>query len=183
LHPDAIVLATGGTPARVNSPYIDGSRVLTAQEVLAGKAEARGRVVIADTMGDWVATGLALQLARGGNHVSLYMTGAQAGEAVPSFVRDEGCAQLFNAGVDVVPFMRLFGLEDATVYFEHILALKPVEVEGVDALITSFGAEADRKLEFELEGLGIDLHIIGDCLTPRTAEEAVLDALKVASKL
>ena len=33
-------------------------------------------------------------------------------------------------------------------------------------------------LEVELAGLGLELRMAGDCLTPRTAEEAVLEGMK-----
>ena len=35
----------------------------------------------------------------------------------------------------------------------------------------------------ELAGLDIEVHIAGDCLGPRTAEEAVFEGLKVATAL
>jgi hypothetical protein len=38
-------------------------------------------------------------------------------------------------------------------------------------------------LEDELAGLAVDMHVIGDCLTPRTAEEAVFEGLKAATIL
>ncbi len=38
-------------------------------------------------------------------------------------------------------------------------------------------------LEDQLQGVASEIHVIGDCLTPRSAEEAVFDALKVAVQL
>jgi hypothetical protein len=35
----------------------------------------------------------------------------------------------------------------------------------------------------ELESWGGEVHMIGDCLTPRTAEEAVFEGLKVAAEI
>jgi hypothetical protein len=56
-------------------------------------------------------------------------------------------------------------------------------LEGVDTLVTSYGQDRVAELEAELDGLEIDIHLIGDCATPRTAEEAVLEGLKVAAAL
>jgi len=56
-------------------------------------------------------------------------------------------------------------------------------LEGVDTLVTSYGQDRVAELETELDGLEIDIHLIGDCATPRTAEEAVLEGLKVATAL
>jgi hypothetical protein len=57
--------------------------------------------------------------------------------------------------------------------------MQPIVLEGVDTLVLSFGQQSNLSLEEELRDLELETHIIGDCLTPRTAEEAVLDGLKV----
>jgi hypothetical protein len=38
-------------------------------------------------------------------------------------------------------------------------------------------------LESDLQSLGLEMHLIGDCLSPRTAEEAVLEGFRVAVEL
>ncbi|WP_181182208.1 MULTISPECIES: hypothetical protein [unclassified Mesorhizobium] len=45
------------------------------------------------------------------------------------------------------------------------------------------GCESNRDLEVDLEDLGVEIHVFGDCLAPRASEEAVLEAMKVASSL
>ena len=54
-------------------------------------------------------------------------------------------------------------------------------MEEVDTLVLSQGHERVHGLADELDGTGIAVHIIGDALTPRSAEEAVLDGLKLAT--
>ena len=56
-------------------------------------------------------------------------------------------------------------------------------LEGVDTLVASLGHERVNELEDALEDWGGELHLIGDCLTPRTAEEAVFEGLKVAAEI
>jgi hypothetical protein len=56
-------------------------------------------------------------------------------------------------------------------------------LEGVDTVVLAFGQTANRSLEWELASCAIETHQIGDCLTPRTAEEAVLEGLRIGSKL
>lgn len=58
-----------------------------------------------------------------------------------------------------------------------------VEREARRSLVVHNGMIANIALEQQLAGMGIPIHPIGDCLTPRTAEEAVLDGLKVARML
>ena len=50
--------------------------------------------------------------------------------------------------------------------------------EGVDTLVTALGHEPVTELEQALGGYAGEVHLIGDCLSPRTAEEAVLEGLK-----
>jgi hypothetical protein len=58
-----------------------------------------------------------------------------------------------------------------------------VVCEGVDTLVTCLGHERVAELEAALDDLDIEVHMAGDCLAPRTAEEAVLEGLKVGSAL
>ena len=51
--------------------------------------------------------------------------------------------------------------------------------EGIDTLVLSQGHDRVAELETEFEGFAGEVHVIGDALTPRTAEEAVLEGLKV----
>ncbi|HJR22954.1 MAG TPA: hypothetical protein VJ822_15090, partial [Dongiaceae bacterium] len=60
---------------------------------------------------------------------------------------------------------------------------EPVIFEEVDTLVASLGHHRVAELEDELAGWSGEVHVIGDAQTPRTAEEAVLEGLKVAAAL
>ncbi len=55
--------------------------------------------------------------------------------------------------------------------------------EEIDTLVTNLGYDRVATLEDELAGIASEIHLIGDCLTPRTAEEAVLEGLRVGTAL
>ncbi len=55
--------------------------------------------------------------------------------------------------------------------------------EEVDTLVASLGHHRVAELEDELADWKGEVHVIGDAQTPRTAEEAVLEGLKVAAAL
>ena len=55
--------------------------------------------------------------------------------------------------------------------------------EDADTLVLAMGHEPRRDLAEALAGWPGELHQIGDCLAPRTAEEAVLEGLKVGAAL
>jgi hypothetical protein len=50
-------------------------------------------------------------------------------------------------------------------------------------LVTALGHSAETKLEKDLNAHRILHHIIGDCLSPRTVEEAVLEGLRIGANL
>lgn len=181
--PDAVVLATGATTRLPLPERIEGIDYVTANSVIDGSAKVGQRVLIADLTCDWVGIGTALQLAGNGHDVTLAVVGVQPGEAIPSYVRDKAAAQLFEANVKIINYARLYGADAGTVYLEHVSAMKPIIVNDIDTLVICHGGEADRRLEREIEGLPVQQLIAGDCMTPRTAEEAVLDGLKAAIAL
>lgn len=182
-QPDAIVIATGGRTVGLGDENLEGAHVVTADQVLSGQVQLGPRVVIADSRSDWTGVGLAEALAAQGHHVRLAVTTPQAGEFMPRSLRDGAMGRLFKARVEIIPYARLFGADAETAYFQHIMVQEAIVLDGVDSLVLCYGVEADRALELALEGLGVEKIIVGDCLTPRTAEEAVLDGLKAGMAL
>ncbi|MBS3649054.1 FAD-dependent oxidoreductase [Pseudaminobacter sp. 19-2017] len=176
---EAVVIATGGKPRR---PLIEGgedTHVVDAWQVLAGQANVGANVLIADWKADWIGLGVAEKLARDGCNVTLCVEGLFAGETIHGYVRDTMMANLHRLGVHVVAYARLYGADGSTIYMEHCASGEPIIFEGIETLVVSQGHDRVAELEAELEGFAGEVHVIGDALTPRTAEEAVLDGLKV----
>ena len=179
--PDRVIVATGAVARRPYFEGIDDAHVVTAWQVLKGEANIGGRVVIAEWKPDWIGMGVAEKLAREGRHVRLCVDGLMAGQSLPFYVRDEMVGRLHKLGVEIIPYARLFGADESTVYFQHAISGEPMLMEEVDTLVLSQGHERVNALADALVGTGVAVHIIGDALTPRSAEEAVLDGLKLAT--
>ena len=113
----------------------------------------------------------------------LTVCGLAAGQAVPNYVRDNAVGTLHSLGVEIVPYARLFGADGDSVYCQHVASGEPIVFEGVDTLVLCQGHIPDTDLAEDLADATVPVHVIGDCLAPRTAEEAVLEGLKVASLL
>jgi hypothetical protein len=58
-----------------------------------------------------------------------------------------------------------------------------VVLDSVDTLVLCTGHRAVTELADSLEDLPLDLRIIGDAASPRTAEEAVFEGLRVATEI
>ncbi|MGW5169879.1 oxidoreductase [Streptomyces nodosus] len=182
--PDAVVLATGARPRHPRLELIDDPVVLDAWSVIRGGEVPRGRIVVADWRGDWIGLGVALQLASRRRKVTLCVTGFAAGEHLQQYVRGAMLAQAVRARVEIVPNVRLYGADSDTVYLQHTLTEEPVLLEGVAGTVLAQGHDPVDDLDPVAFGVPADrVFAAGDCLTPRTVEEAVLEGLTVAAGL
>ncbi|GHB28570.1 oxidoreductase [Streptomyces viridiviolaceus] len=183
--PDAVVLATGALPRRPRLELMDDPVVLDAWSVIRGAEVPRGRIVVADWRGDWIGLGVALQLAGLHRKVTLCVTGFAAGEHLQQYVRAAMVAQAVRARIDIVPNVRLCGVDSDTGYLQHTLTEDPVLLEDVAGVVLAQGHAPLADLDPVGSGVVPADHVfpVGDRVTPRTVEEAVLDGLTVASGL
>ena len=183
MRPDSVILATGSAPRLPPFERGAGVQVLTAEEILLGRARTGARVVIYDWLADWIGVGIAEKLAAEGAEVRLAVNGICAAASIQNYVRDAAIARLHKAGVRVLPFMRLYGAEQGTAFFLHTAAQEPVELEGVETLVVVGPNRPRDELAPALRALGIATTLIGDAMAPRTAEEAVFEGLAAATSL
>ena len=131
-----------------------------------------------DSLHEW-----AERLARDGCRVKLVVNAAMAGEALQIYTRNHYLARLYRLGVEVIPHARLYGSDADCVYFQNTLTDEPVIFDDIDTLVLSLGQQAESQLENELLLAGIEAVTIGDCVLPRTAEEAIYEGLQTAINL
>jgi pyruvate/2-oxoglutarate dehydrogenase complex dihydrolipoamide dehydrogenase (E3) component len=184
LGPDVVVVATGARPRRPQLELVGEPTILDAWQILLGAEVPDGRVVVADWRCDWIGLGLAELLARRGRRVTLASTGYMAGQRIQQYVRDTMMAGAIRAGAELVPLVRLFGYDGRAVFLQQVLTGEAVIVEDVTALVLAQGHVAEDALLRELQqDWAGEVHGVGDCLAPRTVEEAVLEGLRVGSSL
>jgi 2,4-dienoyl-CoA reductase-like NADH-dependent reductase (Old Yellow Enzyme family) len=181
--PDCVVVAIGALPHMPAIEIGDGACIATAWDILQGRVRAGARVVIADWRSDWIGAGLAEMLARAGSRVSLCVEAVMVGEKLPFYVRDGLVGRLHKLGVEMQTYLRLYGVDGTTVWFEHMASGEAVVFEDVDTIVLSQGHAPLTGLSDALAGWPGEVHAIGDALCARTAEEAVLDGLKLGVRL
>ena len=173
--PDAVILASGSLPHRPPAEIGDDAHVIHAVDVLKG-AKTGAKVVIYDWLADWIGLGIAERLASEGADVRLAVNGLSPGIAIQNYTRDAHLARLHRLGVKVLPMMRLYGADATSAYFLHTTAQEPVVLEDVDTIVLACpNAPEDSLTEM---AQAFEHYVIGDCLSARTAEEAVYEGLK-----
>jgi 2,4-dienoyl-CoA reductase-like NADH-dependent reductase (Old Yellow Enzyme family) len=202
MAPDAVVIATGAVPRVPELELTDSPVVLTAWDVLRGAevpASATGRsarVVVADWRCDWIGLGVAALLARRGHKVTLAVSGYHPGQRIQQYVRDAMIADAVHLKVEILALTRPRGADAGTVYLQHVLTGKPVLVDAsalilaqghlpVTGLADELAAQAEATARYSDGGApsGPEIRQVGDCLAPRTVEEAVLEGLVAGSEL
>ena len=181
--PEVVLIATGAKPYRPQFPQEGSLQVLDAWQVLRGEGTVGQSVVVIDWRADWIGIGIAEHLAQTGRSVRLAVSGIAAGETLPLYVRDDAAGTLHKLGVKVLPYMRLYGSDSDSVYLQHIASGEAVVIDKVDTLVLCTGHTPVDELSDALEGMDLEVHIIGDAASPRTAEEAIYDGLSVAAEI
>ncbi len=176
-EPDAVIVATGARPW---TPSIEGEAHVVEAIALLDGANVGHSVVIADGRADWTGMGLAERLAEAGHRVRLVVNGALAGELLQLYVRNHHVGRLRRLGVDIITHARLFGADDDVAYFQDTLTGEAIVLDEMDSLVVSHGHVSHDDLGLALEAAGLAFVRIGDCLAPRSAEEAILEGLEAA---
>jgi 2,4-dienoyl-CoA reductase-like NADH-dependent reductase (Old Yellow Enzyme family) len=181
--PEVVILATGARPRRPAIEGAESAHLVDVWQLLRGEVNVGASVLIADWRCDWIGMGVAEKLARDGCRVRLAVNGYVPGQRIQQYVRDQWNGTLHKLGVEVIPYARLYGADGETVYLQHTSSGEPIICEGVDTVVLALGHEQEAGLSDSLADWPGELHRIGDCVAPRTAEEAVLEGLKVASAI
>ena len=122
-------------------------------------------------------------LARNGCRVRLYVQGIVPGQNLQSYLRDHWIGILDSLGVEHRTYVRLYGADEDSVYFQHMSNAEAVICEDVDTLVLAQGHRREAMLADALGDWEGEVHLIGDALNPRTAEEAVLEGLNAGMSI
>jgi 2,4-dienoyl-CoA reductase-like NADH-dependent reductase (Old Yellow Enzyme family)/thioredoxin reductase len=181
--PDAVIVATGAVPYLPPIKGEEEGHVVNAWQVLKNEVQVGTSVLVADWRCDWIGLGLAEKLCRGGCRVRLAVNGNMAGQTIQQFVRDPWIAELHRLGVEIITYARLYGVDSNTAYLQHTTSGEPIIYEDVDTVVLALGHQSVTELEQALTDFTGEVFVIGDCLAPRTVEEAILEGLKAGTSI
>jgi len=181
LAPAAVVVATGARPYRP-ALALEGVEAVQAWDVLAGLRPRGRRVVVADWGGDAAGLAAADLLNAAGNEVTLAVGSAALGETIHQYQRNHYAARLYRAGVRVEHHLELAGTEDGRLRFRNLFAPDVESSLAADLLVLALGRVPVRELVERLAGRTLRVEEAGDCSSPRSAEEAILEGTLAARR-
>ena len=181
--PDDIIIATGAEPFQSDAEISKETHTVEAWSVIQNNENTGNSVVIADWRCDYIGMGVAEMLAKDGCDVRLAVDGTHAGQNLQIYLRDNWIGKLHNLGVKVIPYARLYGADADTAYFYHTAGGSPILCEGMDTLVLAQGHQPVTSLEDSLIGSNHRIHLVGDCLSPRSTEEAIYEGFMTAREV
>jgi 2,4-dienoyl-CoA reductase-like NADH-dependent reductase (Old Yellow Enzyme family)/thioredoxin reductase len=176
--PDAVIVATGARPF-VPAHALEGVDVVQVWEILGG-ARPEGRIVISDWGGDAAALDCAELLAGLGRDVTLAVGAVMPGQTLHQYVRNSYLARLSRAGVPIRQYLGLHRARPGAIEFRNIFAPELETTIEADVLALSLGRVPNDELAVELREAGIQVLEAGDCQSPRSIEEAILEGTLAA---
>jgi 2,4-dienoyl-CoA reductase-like NADH-dependent reductase (Old Yellow Enzyme family)/thioredoxin reductase len=180
--PAAALVATGARP--YTPPLeLEGVEVVPAWDVLAGARPAGADVIVADWGGDPSGLDASELLAAAGKRVRLAVASVAVGELVHQYRRNLYLQRLYRAGVPILHHYELHGVAAGVVCLRNVFAPERVTELSTDALVLALGRVPEDDLAPSLAGAGVRVEEAGDCLSPRSLEEAVLEGTLAARRL
>ena len=188
-NPDVVVVATGGTAIDNPVPEVvgptaaidimDGTHVVTAEDVLQGKVETGQRVVVMDTQNYMKGLITAEYLADRGKDVSMVMNMRYIIDGPTISI------QLLNLtlkNVKRITEHELIKAAPGKVTLRHLLSQMEEEIEA-DTLVLSYWRRANNKLYYDIKDKIKEVYRIGDCLAPRRYGDAIYEGYKTAMEI
>jgi hypothetical protein len=175
----AVILATGAEPMRYS--LADGTAAMTLDE--AAQADLRGkRVAVYDETGDWGAYGLVEHLAEQDARVTVITPAAGVMWRTTIYSTLTGFARWREKRIRIMTLRRPQKLQGSRLTLEDTSCGELSDIE-IDALVGCLPGRAQHALEAPLAEAGIAALLVGDCLAPRNALEAIFEGHRAARTL
>jgi 2,4-dienoyl-CoA reductase-like NADH-dependent reductase (Old Yellow Enzyme family) len=179
LTADVVVLATGGRPA-MPAFAGDAADVVTVDDVLRGSAPLGQRVAVVGGLEDHLRPLTIADLLRTRGHdVTLVSELMSIGQGVERRTLHQLLKRLLTKDVRLQPMTEVTGWVDRVVQTRNVITGRSGALDDIDTVVLACGGEAVDGLRGPLRDLGIEFHLIGDCLSPRQIIHAVLDGARV----
>jgi pyruvate/2-oxoglutarate dehydrogenase complex dihydrolipoamide dehydrogenase (E3) component len=175
INPDVMFVAAGSVQTISEIPGAEGKNVVTANDVLAGRASVKEKVVVVG--GGMVGAETAEFLAEKGKRVTIFeMLGRIGIDMVPMAI-SLLYQRLKKLGVVMITKAKVEGIIDDAVVYERDGEKQTVEAESV---VLALGSEPNIGLINTLKGQISELYAIGNAKKPGNVLEAIHESSRVA---
>ncbi|TES88861.1 MAG: FAD-dependent oxidoreductase, partial [Dehalococcoidia bacterium] len=178
-NPDAVVIATGGTPLMPEIPGTDKSNVVTAQDVLSGKAKAGQNVVIIG--GGMVGCETGHYLVEQGKTVTIIEILKRMASDMLFMTRRRLMDGLRRKKVTLLTSATCEEIREGVVQVNT--AEGKQETIPADTVIIAVGYKANDRLYKALEGKVSEIYCIGNSSEPRRILEATSEGYRTGLAL
>jgi NADPH-dependent 2,4-dienoyl-CoA reductase/sulfur reductase-like enzyme len=177
--PDVVILSTGSLPLKPRIPGMDQPIVRMLPEILNGEKPAQKTILILG--GGATGCEVAHHLAEQGCAVTIVEQLPKVAEQLESITRKVLLRELREKKVRILTGCRVSRIEaNGAVVTDQDGKESFVETE---ALVVAVGNRPDTRLHEAIQGIGIPVHLIGDCLEPRSAKTAIYEGSAIALKI
>lgn len=176
---DVVFVATGADPARLNVPGADQKKVVTAIDVLTGKAQVGRNVVVVG--GGLIGVETAHYLVRKGHNITVVSrqdkVASELGRTnrkmiIDWLIRSSNVRLVANFKTEEITETAVVGTSDGA-----RIAIP------ADTVVTSAGMKANDELASSLKGKVPELYVIGDSAKPALIWDAIYAGAHTAIKI
>jgi len=176
--PDVLVIATGAGPVQVNIKGSDGANVVTAWDILSGKAWVPIRLDLSPAKvvvvgGGELGAEVADLLAEGNKAVTVVASTEDIALEVNTMLRPALMSRLAFNGVMIITEARVKEITEDGVIYEKDGCEETIT--GMDAVVLAVGVKPSTMLAEEVKGKVAELYIIGDAKEQRKALDAIAE--------
>ncbi|MBI2964427.1 MAG: FAD-dependent oxidoreductase [Deltaproteobacteria bacterium] len=191
--PDVLVIATGAEFSRSGFsgvvpealPGWNQPHVLTPEQVLRAEKRPGQTVLVVDEEYNQVAPGLAELLARQGKKVTLVTSQPSIGrDLLVTMALPHVLARLAESGVEIIPGHYVKTIAGASVELFNVCAPQlETRLAGIETVVLVATRETRDGLSAQAKGKVEEVHVIGDCVTPRDIGAAIFEGHRLGRSL
>jgi thioredoxin reductase len=183
---DEVIVATGARASAVTPPQ--GQALLTQEQALADPQALGQRVAFYDLTGEWTALSVIEHLADLGKQVTVFTPVAGFAWRATIYSTLSNRKRLRDKGVRLVLLRQLLAYDGQTLTLEDVSTGEVLLEKGFDSVVGAQYGRSDQALELGLKALAaqgqrVNWHLAGDCISARTALEAVYEGHALARAL
>ncbi|MFH1481248.1 MAG: FAD-dependent oxidoreductase, partial [Pseudomonadota bacterium] len=182
-RPDAVVMATGSVPGKLDVPGGDRSIVVGVRDVLQEKVETGNHVVVVAKDKAMIGTSVADWLSERGKSVEVLESAIYVGTQIDQATLPMIYARLLKKGVRLTPMTRVKAIEEKAVIVANVLTGVERRIEPVDTVVLADVGTADDDLYRALKGEIKELFLIGAALAPRKLFDVIWDGARVGREI